>query len=100
MMAQDMDITVNNAVNILLGKRDGLKDWLVWVLRSPNKNSASTNRSTLQYSKTIQILNGKQARQSLFLSQRPNRYTEKHSDNLNKVSLPNETIIKTVDGKL
>src|ERR1700678_3408484 len=61
MMARDMDITVNNAVNILLGKRDGLKDWLAWILRSPNKNTASTDRSTLQYSKTIQILNGKQS---------------------------------------
>jgi hypothetical protein len=45
-------------------------------------------------------LNGKQARQSLFLSQRTNRYTEKDSDNLNKVLLPNETIVETVDGKL
>src|SRR5271168_4684464 len=27
-MAQDMDITVNNAVNISLGKKDGLQDWL------------------------------------------------------------------------
>src|ERR1700678_1120385 len=89
MMAQDMDITVNDAVNILLGKRDGLKDWLVWILRSPNKNTTSTDRSTLQFSKMIQILNGKQARQSLFLSERPNRYTEKDTDNQNKILLPN-----------
>src|SRR5271155_1915159 len=60
MMAQDMDITVNDAVNILLGKRDGLRDWLAWILRSPNKNTASTDRRTLQFSKTIQIFNGKQ----------------------------------------
>src|ERR1700678_3121218 len=73
-MAQDMDITVNNAINLLFGERynkwkDKLKDWPIWTLRSPDRNTALTNRSTLRYSKTIQILNGKQARQSLFLSE-------------------------------
>src|SRR5271168_1735157 len=100
MMAQDMDITVNDAENILLGKRDGLKDWLVWILQSPNKNTASTDRSTPQYSKTIQILNGKQARQSLFLLEQPDRYLAESTDNQDKILLPGETIIKTVDEKV
>src|ERR1700678_4319161 len=80
-MAQDMDITVNDTMNILLGKRpniwkDELEDWLIWILQSPNKNTALTNRSILQYSKTIQKLNEKQAGQSLFLSRWPNCYKE------------------------
>src|SRR5271168_2018652 len=105
MMARDMDITVDNTTNILLGKKpnirkDILEDWLIGVQHSPNRNTELTSRGILRHSETIQKLNGKQARQSLFLSQRINRYTEKDSDNLNKVLLPNETIVETVDGKL
>src|SRR5271168_3900561 len=100
MMAQDTDITDNDAENKLLGRRDGLKDWLVWILRAPNKNTASTDHNTPQYSKTIQILNGKQARQSLFLSKQPDRYLAESTDNQNKIFLPGKTIIKTVDEKV
>src|SRR6202522_4314191 len=105
MMARDMDITVDNMTNILLGKKpnirkDILEDWLIGVQHSPNRNTELTSRGILRHSETIQKLNGKQARQSLFLSQRTNRYTEKDADNLNKVLLPNETIDETVDGKL
>src|ERR1700678_2533185 len=105
MMARDMDITVDNTTNILSGKKpnirkDILEDWLIGIQHSPNRNTELTNRGILRHSETIQKLNGKQARQSLFLSQRTNRYTEKDADNLNKVLLPNETIDETVDGKL
>src|ERR1700678_388210 len=42
-MAQDMDITVNDAENILSGRRHSIwkeisKDWLIWRLQLPNKN--------------------------------------------------------------
>src|SRR5271168_680738 len=80
--------------------RDGLKDWLVWILQSLSKNTALTDRSTPQYSKTIQILNGKQARQSLFLLEQTDRYLAESTDNQDKILLPGETIIKTVDEKV
>ena len=104
-MAQDMDITVDDTVNILLGKKPNiwknkLEDWLIWILQLPNRNTALTNHSTLQYSKTVQISNRKQARQSLFLSEQPNRHMEEGTDNHDRILLPGETIIETVDGKL
>src|SRR5271168_2063467 len=80
--------------------RDGLKDWLVWILQSLSKNTALTDRSTPQYSKTIQILNGKQARQSLFLLEQPDRYLAESTDNQDKILLPGETIIKMVGEKV
>src|ERR1700678_3224011 len=38
-MAQDINITVNNTISMLLGKspniwKDRLEDWLIWILRS------------------------------------------------------------------
>src|SRR6202789_1362792 len=84
MTAHNMDITVNNAENILLGKKDGLKDWLAWILQPPNEETASTDRSTPQYSKTIQILNRKQARWSLFLSKQPDQYLAENTNNQDK----------------
>jgi hypothetical protein len=77
--------------------KDELKDWLIWILHSPNRNIALTNHSTLQYSKPIQKLNRKQAKQNLFLSRRPNCYEE---ESTNRILLSDEMIIKTVDEKL
>src|SRR5271155_770816 len=104
-MAQDMDITVNNTINLLLGKRpngwkDESKNWHIWIPQSPNKNTALTNHSTLRNSKPIQILNKKQAKRSLFLSEQPDRYTTESANNQSKVLLPGKTIIKTVDEKI
>jgi hypothetical protein len=67
------------------------------MLRSPNKNTTLTDRNILQYSKMIQISNEEQARRSLFLSGRPNRYTEGNTNNHNRFSLPGETIIGMID---
>src|ERR1700678_4207504 len=77
---------VNDMMNLLLGKcpniwKDRLEDWLIWILRSPNRNTAYTNHSTLRYSKTIQRLNGKRTRQNLFLPNQPDRYTGENTDN-------------------
>jgi hypothetical protein len=102
-MAQDINMTVNNM--ILLGKRPNirmniLRDWLIWILRSPNRNTAYTNHSTLRYSKTIQMLNGKWTRQNLFLSNQPDRYTGKNTDNQDRLLLPDGMLIKTIGEKL
>src|ERR1700678_2937352 len=98
-MAQHRDITINDVIDTLLGKKPDLwkdksKNRRIWIPRPP-KNTTLTNHSTLQQSKTIQILNRKQARQSLFLSERPNRYTD--TDNHNRILLPGETAIEKVD---
>src|ERR1700678_4525892 len=99
-MALHRDITINDVIDTLLGKKpnlwkDELKNRRIWIPRPP-KNTTLTNHSTLQQSKTIQILNGKQARQSLFLSGQPDRYLAESTDNQDKILLPGETIIKTV----
>src|ERR1700678_2265194 len=104
-MAQDMSITVNNTISMLLGKRpniwkDRLEDWLIWILRSPNRNTAYTNHSTLRYSKMIQMLNGKRTRQNLFLSNQPDRYTGENTDNQDGLLSPNGTLVRTIDEKL
>src|SRR6202522_687850 len=96
---------VNNMINSLSGKgpniwEDIFEDWHIWILQLPNKNTALTNHSTLRHSKPIQILNGKQARQSLFLLEQPDRYMMENTDNQNKILLPSETTIKTVDGEV
>src|ERR1700678_81292 len=101
-MAQDINITVNNTINILLEKRsnigkDKLKDLLIWILRSPNRNTALINCSIPRYSKTILTLNGKLARQSLFSSEQPNCYMGKSTNNRDRILLPGETVIKTID---
>src|SRR6202522_2235599 len=93
---------VNNMINSLSGKgpnisEDIFEDWRIWIPQLPNNNTALTNHSTLQYSKPIQILNGKQARQSLFLLEQPDRYMAESADNQNKILLLRETTIKTVD---
>src|ERR1700678_3150616 len=98
-MAQHRDITINDMIDTLLGKKPDLwkdesKNWRIWIPQPP-KNTTLTNHSTLQQSRTIQILNGKQARQSLFLSERPNRYTD--TDNHNRILLPGETAIEKFD---
>src|SRR6202522_4489129 len=98
--AQHRDITINDVIDTLLVKKPDLwkdksKNRRIWIPRPP-KNTTLTNRSTLQQSKTIQILNGKQARQSLFLSGQPDRYLAESTDNQDKILLPGETIIKTV----
>jgi hypothetical protein len=85
-MAQDMNMIINDTINILLGRRpniweDILEDWLIRILRLPNKNTALTNHNTLRYSKPIQKLNGKQAKRRLFLSGQPSHYTEESTDN-------------------
>src|ERR1700678_1114889 len=64
-MAQDIDMTINNMIDTLSGKRPNiwkneLKNWLIWILRSPNWTTALTDRSTLQCSKPIGELNRKQ----------------------------------------
>ena len=89
-----MDITVNNMMDILLGEEPNiwkgkLKDWLIWILQL-------TNRGILEYSETIQNLNGKQARKSLFLLGRQSEST----NNQDRISLPGKKIIKTIDEKL
>jgi hypothetical protein len=104
-MAQNKDITVNDMIDTLSGKRPDiwkgeLKDWLIWILHSPNQNTELTNRNILRHSETIQRLNGKQAGQSLFLSGQPSHYTKGNTDNQDRILLPGETIIKTVDKKL
>ena len=73
---------------------DIFKDWLIW------KDTALTNHSTLRHSRPTQILNRNQARQSLFLSGQPDRYLAESTDNQDKILLPGETIIKTVDEKV
>src|SRR5271168_4028728 len=99
-MVLHRDITINDVIDTLLGKKPDLwkdesKNQRIWIPRPP-KNTTLTNHSTLQQSKTIQILNGKQARQSLFLSGQPDRYLAERTDNQDKILLPGETIIKTV----
>src|SRR6202522_219023 len=96
---------VNYMINSLSGKgpniwEDIFEDWLIWIPQLPSKNTALTNHSTLRYSKPIQILNGKQARQSLFLLEQPDRYMTENADNQNDILLPSETTIKTVDEKI
>src|ERR1700678_741070 len=98
-MALPRDTTINDVIATLLEKKPDLwkdksKNRRIWIPQPP-KNTTLTNHSTLQQSKTIQILNGKQARQSLFLSERPNRYTG--TDNHNRILLPGETAIEKVD---
>src|SRR5271168_5042987 len=93
---------VNYMINSLSGKgpnvwEDIFEDWLIWIPQLPNKNTALTNHSTLRHFKPIQILNGKQARQSLFLLEQPDRYMTENADNQNKILLLRETTIKTVD---
>src|SRR5271155_1560780 len=97
-----INMTVNDT--ILSGKRPNirmniLRDWLIWILRSPNRNTAYTNHSTLRYSKTIQMLNGKRTRQNLFLSNQPNRYMGENTNNQDWILLPGETIFDTVNDK-
>src|ERR1700678_4282769 len=103
-MAQDVNMIINDIMNMLSGRRpniwkDIFEDWLIWIPRLPNKNTVLTNHSTLRHSKPIQILNGRQARWRLFLSKQPDRYSTENADNQNKILLPGETIIKTVDEK-
>src|ERR1700678_1842021 len=98
-MAQDMDMIVNYAINLLSGRKpnmweDIFKDWLIW------KDTALTNHSTLRHSKPTQILNRNRARQSLFLSGQPDRYLAESTDNQDKILLPGESIIKTVGEKV
>src|SRR5271155_5561223 len=98
-----INMTVNDT--ILSGKRPNirmniLRDWLIWILRSPNKNTSYTNHSTLRYSKTIQMLNGKRTRQNLFLSNQPDRYTGENTDNQDGLLSPNGMLVKTIDEKL
>src|SRR6202522_3790604 len=93
---------VNNMINSLSGRgpniwKDIFEDWRIWILQLPNKNTALTNHSILRHSKPIQILNGKQARQSLFLLEQPDQYMTENADNQNKILLPSKTTIKTVD---
>src|ERR1700678_1351766 len=93
---------VNNMINSLSGRgpniwKDIFEDWRIWIPQLPNKNTALTNHSILRHSKPIQILNGKQARQSLFLLEQPDQYMTENADNQNKILLPSETTIKTVD---
>src|SRR5271168_4644602 len=96
---------VNYMINSLSGKgpniwEDIFEDWLIWIPQLPNKNTALTNHSTLRHFKPIQILNGKQARQSLFFLEQPDRYMTENADNQNDILLPSETTIKTVDEKV
>src|ERR1700678_3762135 len=96
---------VKDMMNSLLGKRpniwkDRLEDWLVWILRAPNKNTAYTNHSTLRYSKTIQMLNGKRTKQNLFLSNQPDRYMGENTDNQDGLLSSNGTLVRTIDEKL
>src|ERR1700678_398698 len=68
-----------------------------------NRTSASlayTNHSTLRYSKTIQMLNGKRTRQNLFLSNQPDRYTGENTDNQDGLLSPNGMLVRTIDEKL
>src|SRR6202522_2940191 len=93
---------VNNMINSLSGRgpniwKDIFEDWRIWILQLPNKNTALTNHSILRHSKPIQILNEKQARQSLFWLEQPDQYMTENADNQNKTLLPSETTIKTVD---
>src|ERR1700678_2012783 len=86
-MAQDMDMFINDTMNILSGRRpniwkDILEDWLIWILSLSNRNTTFTNRSTLRYSKPIQKLNGKRAKQSIFLSKQRNHYVEENTDRI------------------
>src|SRR6202522_2577239 len=95
---------VNYMINSLSGKgpnilEDIFEDWLIWTPQLPNKNTALTNHSTLRHFKPIQILNGKQARQSLFLLEQPDRYMTENADNQNDILLPSKTTIKTVEEK-
>src|SRR6202522_2156030 len=96
---------VNDMMNSLLGERpniwkDRLEDWLIWILRAPNKNTAYTNHSTLRYSKTIQMLNGKRTKQNLFLSNQPDRYMGENTDNQDGLLSSNGTLVRTIDEKL
>src|SRR5271168_2898615 len=51
-MAQDMNVIVDNTINMLSEKKpntwkDILEDWLIGILRSPNRNTEVTNCSIL-----------------------------------------------------
>src|SRR6202522_2366264 len=96
-MALQRDTTINDVIDTLLGKKPDLR-----INKSKNRRIwiPLTNHSTLQQSTTDQILNSKQARQSLFLSGQPDRYLAESTDNQDKILLPDETIIKTVDEKV
>jgi hypothetical protein len=100
-MAHDMDITVSNMIKRkkLEIWKDELEDWLIGILRLPSQNTAPTDCNIVQHSITIQILNEKQARQGLFVSERPNRYTAVNTDNQDRTLLPSKTIIRTTDEK-
>src|ERR1700678_153198 len=103
-MALHRDTTINDVIDTLLGKKPDLrkdksKNRRIWIPRPP-KNTTLTNLGTLQKSKTIQILNEKQARQSLFLSGQPDQYLVESTDDQDKILLPGETIIKTVGEKV
>src|ERR1700678_1519772 len=97
-----MDMIIDNTVNLLRKRpnirEDIFEEWLIWTPRLPNRDTTITNHSTLWCSKPIQELNGRLARQSHFLSKRPNRHTE---ENINdqEILLPGEMIIETVDEK-
>ena len=54
-----------------------IERWLIWRLQLPNKN-----RNTLRCSKPIQKLNEKQAKRSLFLTERPGHYTEEDNQGI------------------
>src|ERR1700678_3345232 len=102
-MAQDMDIIVNHAINLLPRERPNIREdifeeWLIWTPRLLNRDATITNHSTLWCPKPIQELNERLARRSLFLSQRLNRHTEENINN-QEILLPGETIIETVDEK-
>src|ERR1700678_3275149 len=96
---------VNYMINSLSGKgpniwEDIFEDWPTWTPQLPNKNTALAKHRTPRHFKPIQILNGKQARQSLFLLEQPDRYMTENADNQNDILLPSETTIKTVDEKV
>src|SRR5271155_4300361 len=96
---------VNDTINLLSGRRpnirkDILEDWFIWILRLPNRDTALTNHSTLWYSKTIQELDGRQARRNPFLSKRLDQYSKENTDNQDRLLLPDGTLIKSVDKKL
>jgi hypothetical protein len=98
-----------------------LTDWRHYLIGSPHKVTVLTDHDNLRYFRTAQKLNRRQARWSLFLadydvnlvhvpgrqmvqsdslSRRSDLYPEEDTDNQDRILLPDNIFIKTIDAEL